>query len=141
MSCLLPFVFFISDIFKIENFYYNFFCFLLFIGVDNSRTIFEDFRILNTFLMSKKPPYPINNKYPPYDLGDYDIQMSTGGATPSSPQVVSPSAQATDSETQFLIAYECAKVNREWDKVRTALMEHPDWLTRVPTGLYGRVFK
>ncbi|CAF1306158.1 unnamed protein product [Adineta steineri] len=34
----------------------------------------------------------------------------------------------------FMEAYECAKNDYHWNKVISAISEHPDWLTRIPQG-------
>ena len=66
--------------------------------------------------------------------------------TPSTP---TPAASATPSTNPmtpdltvlFMEAYECAKNNHNWKKVSTAISSHPDWLTRVPQGLFHRLKK
>lgn len=57
-------------------------------------------------------------------------------AKPSTPTV---QEAATPDDTQvFMEAYECAKNNYRWEKVVSVISTHPEWLTRIPTGLSQR---
>jgi len=60
--------------------------------------------------------------------------------TPSpspSPQPFSrpPPSQSFNPAPDFLQAYDCAKLNNNWNKVSSSLMIHPEWLTKIPEGL------
>ena len=46
-------------------------------------------------------------------------------------------ATTPDDTHVFMEAYECAKNNYRWDKVVSAISAHPEWLTRIPTGLFS----
>ncbi len=47
-----------------------------------------------------------------------------------------PFPTTPDQTALFIEAYDCAKNNHNWDKVSSAVSIHPDWLTRIPTGLF-----
>jgi hypothetical protein len=38
-------------------------------------------------------------------------------------------------------AYDCAKLNNNWNKVSSSLMIHPEWLSRIPEGLSIEIFQ
>jgi len=42
----------------------------------------------------------------------------------------------TDQNALFIEAYDCAKNNHNWNKVSAAVSNHPEWLTRIPQGLF-----
>ena len=44
-------------------------------------------------------------------------------------------ADVPDATVQFMEVYDCAKNNHDWIKVKNAVANHPEWLTRVPQGL------
>jgi hypothetical protein len=46
-----------------------------------------------------------------------------------------PPSQTFDPAAAFMEAYDCAKLNNNWNKVSSSLMIHPEWLTRIPEGL------
>ena len=43
--------------------------------------------------------------------------------------------QLFDPATVFIEVYKCAKKNKNWNKVLSSLMIHPEWLTKIPDGL------
>lgn len=45
-----------------------------------------------------------------------------------------PPPQPVTPPVSFMEAYDCAKLNNNWQKVSSALSQHPDWLIRIPTG-------
>ncbi|CAF0714205.1 unnamed protein product [Adineta steineri] len=55
---------------------------------------------------------------------------------PSHPQpfVRPPPSQSFDPAAVFFEAYDCAKLNNNWNKVSSSLMIHPEWLSRIPEG-------
>ncbi len=46
-----------------------------------------------------------------------------------------PPSQSFDPAAVFMEAYDCAKLNNNWNKVSSSLMIHPEWLTKIPEGL------
>lgn len=61
-----------------------------------------------------------------------------GTPTATQPQsfVRPPPSQSFDPAPEFMEAYDCAKLNNNWNKVSSSLMIHPEWLTRIPEGLF-----
>jgi hypothetical protein len=55
-------------------------------------------------------------------------------STQPQPFVRPPPSQSFDPAAVFMEAYECAKLNNNWNKVSSSLMIHPEWLTRIPEG-------
>ena len=51
-----------------------------------------------------------------------------------------PTAAAATAEPDitalFVEVYDCAKNNHNWNKVSSVVSNHPDWLTRIPQGLF-----
>jgi len=82
-------------------------------------------------LLSDTPSTPTPNQ----TLTNEEVHAA---ASPASPPPASPppapTASASDPNALFMEAYECAKNNHNWNKVSTAVSNHPDWLTRVPQG-------
>lgn len=60
---------------------------------------------------------------------------AAAASTPHPPQpfVRPPPSQTFDPAAEFMEAYDCAKLNNDWNKVSSSLMIHPDWLTRIPS--------
>jgi hypothetical protein len=52
----------------------------------------------------------------------------------SQPFVRPPPSQTFDPAAVFMEAYDCAKLNNNWNKVSSSLMIHPEWLTKIPEG-------
>jgi len=63
-----------------------------------------------------------------------DEQVQTVAAAPPTP--LATTASGTDQTAVFIEAYDCAKNNHNWNKVSTAISNHPEWLTRIPQGLF-----
>ncbi|CAF1521126.1 unnamed protein product [Adineta ricciae] len=63
---------------------------------------------------------------------------TTSTSVPSSSQptpfVRPPASQTFDPAAVFMEAYDCAKLNNNWNKVSSSLMIHPEWLTKIPEG-------
>lgn len=63
-------------------------------------------------------------------------ELSTPTPQPNpQPPLRPPPSQSFQPPVSFMEAYDCAKLNNSWHKVSTALTAHPDWLTRIPTGM------
>ena len=64
---------------------------------------------------------------------------AAAAASPPSSQpqgfVRPPPSQTFDPAAAFMEAYDCAKLNNNWNKVSSSLMIHPEWLTRIPEGM------
>ncbi len=66
-----------------------------------------------------------------------ETQSATASAAPApqpQPFVRPPPSQSFDPAAVFMEAYDCAKLNNNWNKVSSSLMIHPEWLTRIPEG-------
>ncbi|CAF3680297.1 unnamed protein product [Rotaria socialis] len=84
--------------------------------------------------MSKQPSSPMGGQLPSYTIGDVGNHTAAPTAAPSHPLARPHPSQIMNPDTAFLEAYECAKLNRTWEKVSGALLAHADWLTRIPDG-------
>ncbi len=80
--------------------------------------------------MSEEPSTPGPNQPLPNEL----IQATAAAAATTAPPPVTPSG--SDQTTLFMEAYDCAKNNHNWNKVLSTIADHPEWLTRVPQGLF-----
>jgi len=75
--------------------------------------------------MSQEPSTPGSNQ----PLSNAEIQAAYALAPPPTPY--------TDEQIAlFLEAYDCAKNNHNWNTVTSAISNHPEWLTRIPQGLF-----
>jgi len=97
----------------IIRFYLIFFCF---------------FRRKTLHMSSEEPSTPGINQ----PLTNQQIQAAAAVAPPPVPTTQSGS----DQTALFVEAYDCAKNNHNWNKVSTAVSNHPEWLTRIPQGLF-----
>lgn len=79
--------------------------------------------------MSEEPSTPGPNQ----PLTNEELQAATAVGQTSIP--VTPSG--TDQNAVFMEAYDCAKNNHNWNKVSTAISNHPEWLTRIPHGMFN----
>jgi hypothetical protein len=77
--------------------------------------------------MSEEPSTPGPNQ----PLTNEQMQAAHAAATPPLPTTPSE----PDQNALFIEVYDCAKNNHNWNKVSTAISNHPEWLTRVPPGL------
>ncbi len=71
------------------------------------------------------------------NTGENDETPTTPTAAPPPPPppfVRPPPSQSFDPAAVFMEAYDCAKLNNNWNKVSSSLMIHPEWLTRIPEG-------
>jgi hypothetical protein len=63
------------------------------------------------------------------------ITAAAAAAPPPQAFVRPPPSQSFDPAGVFMEAYDCAKLNNNWNKVSSSLMIHPEWLTKIPDGL------
>ncbi|CAF3827082.1 unnamed protein product, partial [Rotaria sp. Silwood1] len=85
--------------------------------------------------MSEKSSISKTGKYQNGTIHNDGTQTAAGAAAAASSSFVqSYPSDTSNSDAAFLEAYECAKLNRDWHKVCSALSGHPEWLTRVPEG-------
>jgi hypothetical protein len=75
--------------------------------------------------MSQEPSTPGSNQ----PLSNAEIQAASAIAPP-------PTPYTDDQIALFLEAYDCTKNNRNWNTVTSAISNHPEWLTRIPQGLF-----
>jgi len=60
---------------------------------------------------------------------------------PPPPFVRPPPSQTFDPAAVFMEAYDCAKLNNNWNKVSSSLMIYPEWLSKIPDGLSIEICK
>jgi hypothetical protein len=78
--------------------------------------------------MSEEPSTPGPNQ----PLTDEQVEAAASAV----PIPIPTTPSGTDQNVLFIEAYDCAKNNHNWNKVSTAVSNHPDWLTRIPPGLF-----
>jgi hypothetical protein len=100
---------------------------------------FVFFRLAINLNMSGEPSTPGADQQPTNTDENGETQTATAAAAapppPPQPFVRPPPSQSFDPAAVFMEAYDCAKLNNNWNKVSSSLMIHPDWLTRIPEGL------
>ncbi len=98
--------------------------------------------------MSDEPSVPETGQQQQTNTGEHGQSHTPTAAaaaavaapvTSSQPQpqpfVRPPPSQTFDPAAAFMEAYDCAKLNNNWNKVSSSLMIHPEWLTKIPDGL------
>jgi hypothetical protein len=78
--------------------------------------------------MSEEPSTPGPNQ--PLSNEEIEAAATASAITPTTPLAPDPTAI-------FMEAYDCAKNNHSWNKVSVAVSNHPEWLIRIPPGLYS----
>jgi len=100
---------------------------------------FVFFREAINLNMSGAPSTPGADQQPTNTDENSETQTAAAVAAPPPPPpqpfVRPPPSQSFDPAAVFMEAYDCAKLNNNWNKVSSSLMIHPDWLTRIPDGL------
>jgi hypothetical protein len=102
------------------------------------------FREATNLFMSGEPSTPGTDQQQTNTGENGETQTSATAAataTPSpqpqsqpQPFIRPPPSQSFDPAAVFMEAYDCAKLNNNWNKVSSSLMIHPEWLTRIPEG-------
>jgi hypothetical protein len=100
------------------------------------------FRQAKKYFMSGESTTPETNQQQTNTGGSSGTQTAAAAAaaaTPplshSQPFIRPPPSQSFDPAAVFMEAYDCAKLNNNWNKVSSSLMIHPEWLTKIPNGL------
>ncbi|UJR31653.1 hypothetical protein I4U23_019134 [Adineta vaga] len=70
------------------------------------------------------------------DATETPVATLAAAISPPQPQpfVRPPPSQTFDPAAAFMEAYDCAKLNNNWNKVLSSLMIHPEWLSKIPEG-------
>lgn len=61
---------------------------------------------------------------------------SQASSVPTATATAATATADSDTTALFLDVYDCAKNNHNWNKVSSSVSNHPDWLTRIPQGLF-----
>jgi len=94
--------------------------------------------------MAETSPTSETDQQPTNENENTENQTATAAAAappPPPPFVRPPPSQTFDPAAVFMEAYDCAKLNNNWNKVSSSLMIHPEWLSRIPDGLSIEIFK
>ncbi len=86
--------------------------------------------------MSEEPSTPGTYQSLPNEETQAAAATTSLSSTPSLPTPPSSTPSTPDQASLFIEAYDCAKNNHNWNKVSSAISNHPEWLTRVPPGLF-----
>jgi hypothetical protein len=89
--------------------------------------------------MSEEPSTPSPNEPstpgPNQPLTEEQVEAAASVAS-AVPVTLPTTPLGTDQNALFIEAYDCAKNNHNWNKVSAAVSNHPEWLTRIPQGLF-----
>jgi hypothetical protein len=99
------------------------------------------FRKAKKIIMSGESATPDTDQQETNTNENHETQPTAAAAAAAAPPPPQPQAfvrpppsQSFDPAAVFMEAYDCAKLNNNWNKVSSSLMIHPEWLVRIPEG-------